>query len=273
MLKLKAFFIALFCGSSIIFGQGGWTDDGTTVRLTTSTDKVGIGTTTVGTKLQVNGNAAIGYGSSVAGPANGLLVNSQILIGQNQVPPTLRQIVAGTGTGQSTIELFGGKTSWTSIYFADTLQGSGEYEGALQYNHSDNHMDFYTNHAERMRITSTGQVAIGKTTASFTVDVSGGLRADSIIASKVRINNWTLEAPDYVFNKNYNLPKLQHVEKFIKINSHLPEIPSAKQMKKNGVDLVEMNMLLLKKLEETTLYLIEQDKRIKDLESKISMRN
>ncbi len=72
--------------------------------------------------------------------------------------------------------------------------------------------------------------------------------------------------PDYVFEPTYNLRSLEETEAYIKSNKHLPEIPSAKEMEANGVQLGEMNMLLLKKIEELTLHTIEQEKKIDNYE-------
>ena len=63
---------------------------------------------------------------------------------------------------------------------------------------------------------------------------------------------------------------LDRVEQFIKQEGHLPEIPAAGEMKANGMDLAEMNLRLLKKVEELTLYAIDQEKRIRGLEAKLS---
>lgn len=82
-------------------------------------------------------------------------------------------------------------------------------------------------------------------------------------------NSWTIEAPDYVFEKDYKLPSLQEVEKKINADKHLPDMPSAAEMKEKGVELTEMNMKLLKKMEEMTLYVIEQNKKIEELEKKV----
>jgi len=79
----------------------------------------------------------------------------------------------------------------------------------------------------------------------------------------------TNPGPDYVFEPTYNLKPLAEIETYIKENKHLPEVPSAKEMEKNGVQLGEMNMLLLKKVEELTLHLIEQNKEIKELKNEI----
>jgi hypothetical protein len=69
--------------------------------------------------------------------------------------------------------------------------------------------------------------------------------------------------PDYIFAKDYKLKTLQEVEEYIERNNHLPEIPSAQEIEKNGLMLAEMNMGLLKKVEELTLYMIQQEKKNK----------
>lgn len=86
--------------------------------------------------------------------------------------------------------------------------------------------------------------------------------------------------PDYVFQKyftgnstlkpEYNLPTLQEVENFAKQNHHLPEIPSAKEIQEKGFQLGEMNAKLLQKVEELTLYAIDQDKKLTALEKEIA---
>jgi len=75
----------------------------------------------------------------------------------------------------------------------------------------------------------------------------------------------SVPAPDYVFKDEYKLRSIEEVEQYITKNSHLPEIPSAKEFKKNGVLLAQMDMDLLKKIEELTLYTIQQQKDIETL--------
>ena len=74
-----------------------------------------------------------------------------------------------------------------------------------------------------------------------------------------------MPAPDYVFASDYNLRSLEEVANYIKKESHLPEIPSAKEMEENGIEVGVMNMLLLKKVEELTLYTLEQENEIEKL--------
>ena len=75
--------------------------------------------------------------------------------------------------------------------------------------------------------------------------------------------------PDYVFDKNYDLPSLEEVERYIYEYGHLKKMPSAKIAENEGIVLGEMNKRLLEKIEELTLYLIQQNHKIKTLESKI----
>lgn len=106
-----------------------------------------------------------------------------------------------------------------------------------------------------------GRVGIGTTAPDATLAVKG-----TIHTQEVQVDMTGAMVPDYVFEKNYNLRTLAEVENYIKENKHLPEVPAAKDMEANGVNLGEMYMLLLKKVEELTLYLIEKDKQIKQLE-------
>lgn len=99
--------------------------------------------------------------------------------------------------------------------------------------------------------------------------ISGG-----IITEKVRVaTNGTVFWADYVFDKNYKLRTLSEVANFIKINKHLPEVPSTAEVTKNGIELAETQALLLKKIEELTLYLIQQNSKIERLERKIRRIN
>lgn len=94
--------------------------------------------------------------------------------------------------------------------------------------------------------------------------VKDGIKTEKVKVEIADENDWA----DYVFNKDYKLMSLKNVEDYIKDNGHLPEVPSTEDAIKNGIELKNMNILLLKKIEELTLHLIEQNKRIEELESK-----
>ncbi|HQP90050.1 MAG TPA: hypothetical protein PLK51_03605 [Bacteroidales bacterium] len=68
---------------------------------------------------------------------------------------------------------------------------------------------------------------------------------------------------------SYNLMPLKELEQYILKNKHLPDVPNQDEISKNGIDVYEMNAVLLKKLEELTLYVIEQQKQIVELENEI----
>jgi hypothetical protein len=105
-----------------------------------------------------------------------------------------------------------------------------------------------------------GKVTIGtESTGSHRLAVEGSIGAREI---KVEANGWS----DFVFKKDYNLPTLIEVENYIKEKGHLKDIPSAKEVEKNGFYLGEMDSKLLQKIEELTLYTIEQEKKIEKVE-------
>ncbi|MNY20249.1 hypothetical protein D3C86_1537210 [compost metagenome] len=108
-----------------------------------------------------------------------------------------------------------------------------------------------------------GNVGIGTDDSrGYKLAVNGKIRAQEI---KVEASPW----PDYVFARDYQLPTLQETEKHIKDKGHLPGIPSAAEVKANGIDLGEMNAKLLQKIEELTLHLIEREKRDKQQQLQI----
>ena len=113
-----------------------------------------------------------------------------------------------------------------------------------------------------MTFLPNGYVGVGTVAPKEMLSVNGNIRARQI---KVETTNW----PDYVFSENYQLPSLKETEKFIQTNGHLPEVPKASEIQENGVDLGELNKILLKKMEEMTLYMIDKDKRIEALEETV----
>lgn len=93
------------------------------------------------------------------------------------------------------------------------------------------------------------------------LDADGILRAREVIVDE---QIW----PDYVFLPNYDLMPLKEIEAFIQLNGHLPKVPSQEEAISNGINLGDMNRILLEKIEELTLHIIEQEKRITELEQK-----
>lgn len=108
-----------------------------------------------------------------------------------------------------------------------------------------------------------GNVGIGTKSPQYELDVYGTIRAREILVDLNGIG------ADFVFDVNYLLPSLQEVESFIHENRHLPNIPSAQQMNANGVNVNDLQIQLLQKIEELTLYVIEQDKKIHELQEQL----
>jgi hypothetical protein len=117
----------------------------------------------------------------------------------------------------------------------------------------------------RLFITSTGEVGIGTTSPQAKLAVNGDIFAKKI---KVTSTGW----PDYVFHANYRLRPLREVEQYIKKYHHLPEVISAEEVGKNGVDIGDTQASLLKKIEELTLYVIDLNKRLLEHDKQLEVQ-
>jgi hypothetical protein len=124
--------------------------------------------------------------------------------------------------------------------------------GLLQINGDGNHY------------ISKGKLGIGTSSPDEKLTVNG-----KIHASEVRIDA-SIPPPDYVFKDDYPLLPLSAVEGFINLNQHLPDVPSADEMQSKGINVNEMQMLLLRKIEELTLHVIRQEKMLKKQEDALN---
>ena len=151
----------------------------------------------------------------------------------------------------------GGNNTWifhtpddgrTTMHITSKLNGSWQWAKETVFYNNGN-------------IKFNGSVGIGTAdTKGFKLGVNGKIAAEEV---KVALyGNWS----DFVFKKEYNLPTLTEVENHIKEKGHLKDIPSAKEVEKNGFYLGEMDAKLLQKIEELTLYTIAQEKKIEKVE-------
>jgi hypothetical protein len=190
----------------------------------------------------------------------------------------ITEISAGTGlsgggsAGNVTLDANSGSALWNANKLQDspiaiTVPSSGQ---VLKWNGSawapatdetdSGGNDFWLQNGSDIYF-NTGNVGIGTTSPDEKLTVNGKIHAKEVIV------DLSIPAPDYVFDDGYKLRPMSELENFVIKNSHLPDIPPAKEMEENGIDLSLINMMLLKRIEELTLYIIDQEKRIKSIES------
>jgi hypothetical protein len=154
-----------------------------------------------------------------------------------------------------------GEYSWVSkpgdVVFNQINPDESDHHGLVfNMNCDDNNGNSYIKFADR----STGEI-MGVYNNAI-VRINGKLIAKEIT---VKTDVWS----DFVFEKEYKLLSLNELEKYINNNKHLPDVPDAGSVIENGINVAKMNVVLLQKIEELTLYLIEQEKRIKELEKTV----
>lgn len=154
-----------------------------------------------------------------------------------------------------------------AIQFNDGSNGSGSW--IVQA--SSNGFQFFSyvgGWYEKMRLTQDGNLLINKTSqvnSSYKLDVAGNIRADKLVVNTT--------GADFVFEPNYKLTPLTQLEQYVTANHHLPGIETAKTMQKDGVDVGTNQTKLLQKIEELTLYAIEQEKQQKHTLSQLEAQN
>ncbi|KUG12709.1 hypothetical protein BEI02_12950 [Elizabethkingia sp. HvH-WGS333] len=130
--------------------------------------------------------------------------------------------------------------------------------GGIAGTHSNHPYSLITNKIARMTIASDGNIGIGTIKPQNKLDVNGTVHSKEV---KVDMAGWA----DFVFQKDYRLPTLEEVEQHINEKGYLPNVPNTKEVIENGLLLGENQKLLLQKIEELTLYSIEQNKQNKEL--------
>jgi archaellin len=222
--------------------QAQWTDNGSYL---TTYDNVGIGLTNPERKLHIK-----------SGVSNGIfdLYSLGIIEGTDA---RFQIVSSNAGSNGSSISLTNENISWT--LHQKTASVGNRFD--IGYRISSQAEDIASLQNIYLSILSNGNVLIGKTTqqnSDYKLDVAGSIRANEI-----KVN---LDGADFVFEPDYKLRSLKELESYIQENKHLPEIPSADEMSTQGTELGELNTKLLQKIEELTLYMIDLNSKVEELE-------
>jgi hypothetical protein len=197
-------------------------------------NNVGIGTTSPDSRLHVEGDVLFGH--------NGSDGNSSYAFSIGRAGEFLYD---GTG-GEGDVEW---KIDFANRFIVETR---GRVEDLL--------FDVREDGSTVLNVTGAQRVGIGTDTPSQKLTVKGGVLAEEVTVELAA--NW----PDYVFADDYDLPTLADVRAHIEQHGHLPEVPSAETVAANGVQLGATQAVLLKKIEELTLYAIDQEAAVSERE-------
>jgi hypothetical protein len=213
--------------------------------------------------LFISNSGAIGISMYKAG-ANILKFNvnyntGNVGIGGSAVPMSMVHI--NSAVSGDTMRITNSTTGHTA---ADGLEFRTTGNAASILNRENSTLELGTNNVASVKINQNGSVLIGNTNTptGYKLFVEQGILTEKI---KVAVKN-TAEWSDYVFANNYKLLPLTEVEEYIQSNSHLPGVPSAAEVVNEGINVAKMDAKLLEKIEELTLYIIEMNKRIENLE-------
>jgi hypothetical protein len=148
-------------------------------------------------------------------------------------------------------------------YYKSNFYGLGLNYRLSSTGGPSNHLVTYHGNIRKTAMSFVGgKIGIGTVTPDSELTVKGLIHSREVKVTA------TAGGADFVFENEYDLPNLEKVETYIKKNKHLPEIASAKEMEKNGIHLAKMNIKLLQKIEELTLYTIQQEKRLNSIDLK-----
>ncbi|MFM9910891.1 MAG: hypothetical protein ACKVOW_16240 [Chitinophagaceae bacterium] len=207
------------------------------------------------------GNVSIGSTISVA---NLNVTGDQLIYGSQ--PVLFFRPQTGATTSQIRFQLTDGSNEFGITHFGNRLT-LGRMVGNTIANDlivaSDGNIGIGTTAPNaKLHINTNMMIGPGTPTAGYALSVNGKIISEEV---RVEANVW----PDYVFENKYPIISLTELENYINKNKHLPNIPSANEVKKEGIALGDMNRRLLEKIEELTLYIIHQDKKINLLEEKM----
>ncbi len=264
-------FLSAVTASSDIYGKGKLTVDGYTYLNGASTF---IGKVTMPSGFTATNPSTVTSSFNVGGQTT---LNGHVGIGDAPIDSKVLYV-------KGDVSVIGGMSvNATGSTFNVGLTGSG---GITFKNESSTGNTISSNHQGKNNSlafkASSFTFTAGNVSMAKNLDVAGKITCHNEIevtalnADAIKAKDLNLELPnaaDYVFDDNYNLKSLKEVETYVKANKHLPGVPSASEIAENGLSVSQMSNILLEKVEELTLHLIQLEKENQNLKEKVEELN
>jgi hypothetical protein len=206
---------------------------------------------------------ALGTGGAITSGMADFVIDNSGNVGIGTTNPSSQLVIRGDGstTSGAKILLEEDYSSNGQFFIQSARPSAGSSANRLAIGEASNEFLTIIGDSEGGGTSSRGNVGIGITNpGDYKLNVSGKIRADEVVVNT--------GGADFVFESDYKLLELAEIERYIKENKRLPDIPSASEMQENGMNVSEMQTKLLQKIEELTLFIIKLNEKIEKLESR-----
>ena len=235
--------------------QDGTSQDANILLASTGTNKSVIQFRTNATNITVGSDNVMRFNATSMqfNPSSQMVVNGNFKVTGNIV-------LSGLSGATTKILTIGSNGQLSTADIPETADNLGNHTATQNLNLNDKKIVNGASSTDGIFVSTSGSVGIGTSNPLYKLSVNG-----TILAKEIRVNEDASYWPDFVFDKDYELMSLSEVKQFVSKHKHLPSVPSAADIDGKDVSLGEMNRILLQKIEELTLYIIDLQKQIDEM--------
>ena len=235
--------------------QDGTSQDANILLASTGTNKSVIQFRTNATNITVGSDNVMRFNATSMqfNPSSQMVVNGNFKVTGNIV-------LSGLSGATTKILTIGSNGRLSTADIPETADNLGNHTATQNLNLNGKKIVNGASSTDGIFVSTSGSVGIGTSNPLYKLSVNG-----TILAKEIRVNEDASYWPDFVFDKDYELMSISEVKQFVSKHKHLPSVPSAADIDGKDVSLGEMNRILLQKIEELTLYIIDLQRQIDEM--------